>query len=37
MERDVLSEYLAALQARLGVSVNEAVFRRLVGADQQQQ
>jgi peptidyl-prolyl cis-trans isomerase D len=36
MQRDVLGEYLAALQARLGVSVNEAAFRRASGADQQQ-
>jgi peptidyl-prolyl cis-trans isomerase D len=36
MERDVLNEYLAALQARLGVSVNEAVYRRLTDADRQQ-
>jgi peptidyl-prolyl cis-trans isomerase D len=37
MERDVLAEYLAALQGRLGVTVNEAAFRRLIGVDQQQQ
>jgi peptidyl-prolyl cis-trans isomerase D len=36
MERDVLGEYLAALQARIGVSVNEAAYRRLIGADRQQ-
>ena len=36
MERDVLGEYLAALQARLSVSVNEAAFRRLTGTDRQQ-
>lgn len=36
MERDVLAAYLAALRGRLGVSINEAMFRRATGADQQQ-
>jgi peptidyl-prolyl cis-trans isomerase D len=36
MEGDVLSEYVAALQDRYGVSVNDAAFRRAIGSDAQQ-
>jgi peptidyl-prolyl cis-trans isomerase D len=36
MQGDVIGEYVAALQERLGVSVNEAVWRRTIGADRQQ-
>ncbi|MCL4767708.1 MAG: SurA N-terminal domain-containing protein [Hyphomicrobiaceae bacterium] len=37
IESDVVAGYLAALQERIGVSINEAAYRRAVGADQQQQ
>lgn len=36
LQTDVLSEYVAALQARLGVSVNDAVLKRTLGLDRQQ-
>lgn len=36
LQNDVLSEYIAALQARLGVSVNDAVLKRTLGLDRQQ-
>ncbi|HXF54950.1 MAG TPA: SurA N-terminal domain-containing protein [Hyphomicrobiaceae bacterium] len=34
MQTDVMAEYLAAVQARFGVSVNEAVYRNAVGQEQ---
>ena len=36
MQGDVLAEYVAALQDRYGVSVNESILRRATGADTQQ-
>ena len=36
LENDVLAQYVAALQDRLGVSVNEQVLRRALGSDVQQ-
>jgi len=35
MQGDVLSSYVAALQDRLGVTINQAELRRLTGADAQ--
>jgi len=37
MQTDRLAEYVAALQDRLGVRINEAEFRRATGADRQGQ
>ena len=37
LQQDRLAEYVAALQDRLGVSINEAEFRRSTGADRQTQ
>jgi len=34
MQTDLMAEYLAAVQARFGVSVNEAVYRNTVGQEQ---
>lgn len=36
MQTDAVSEYVAALQERLGVSINQAELRRVLGIDQQQ-
>ena len=36
LENDVLAQYVAALQDRLGVSVNEQLLRRAMGSDLQQ-
>jgi hypothetical protein len=35
VQTDLMAGYLAAVQARYGVSVNEAVYRNAVGADEQ--
>jgi hypothetical protein len=35
MQTDLMSEYLAAVQAKFGVTVNEAVYRRTVGGEEQ--
>jgi peptidyl-prolyl cis-trans isomerase D len=35
-QTEAISEYLAALEVRYGVSVNEAVFRRTIGGEEQQ-
>jgi peptidyl-prolyl cis-trans isomerase D len=37
MQGDVITEYVVAAQERVGVSVNEAAWRRAIGADTQQQ
>lgn len=37
IESDVLTGYLTALQNRIGVSINEAAYRRVVGASSEQQ
>ena len=36
MQTDLMAEYLAAVQARYGVSVNETVYRNAVGGEEQQ-
>jgi peptidyl-prolyl cis-trans isomerase D len=36
LQTDVLAEYVAGLQARYGLTVNEAVLRQAVGADRDQ-
>lgn len=37
VQGDVITEYVAAVQERVGVSINEAAWRRAIGADTQQQ
>ncbi len=37
MRGDVISEYVTALQDRIGVNINEAAYLRAIGADRQQQ
>jgi peptidyl-prolyl cis-trans isomerase D len=36
MQGDAIAAYVAALQERLGVRINEAVYQRTIGADRQQ-
>ena len=36
MQNDVLAEYVAGLQARYGVSVNEAALKQALGAGGEQ-
>lgn len=36
MQSDVMAEYLAGLQARYGVSIDAAAFKRAIGADREQ-
>ena len=37
MQSDVISGYLTALQARIGVNINETAYLRAIGAERQQQ